>query len=242
MGALLVNPAITYLEVLGADECLKVARRVAEISEAWLTRGPGFSTIGVAAYLDIMCSDRPEETYYARLAAQNQLIEREFGWLLERVRKILSERFGRPARYERSVALPGFHIFEQPGITIHEHDSQHFDLQYRYMRWSFEPSDHDVLSFTLAIELPRLGGGLDVWSFTEHDLRRLERLGRRPEMGQLGRTKPHVRYAYSPGSMLVQLQPIMHRIAPIPRAFEGDRRLTLQGHAVADGDHLVLYW
>jgi len=228
--------------VLSVREAATVAGEVSRLRGRWIQRSEGFATVGVAAYLDIMHSRDPEATYYGRIPACNAMLQSSFGDLLERVREALAATLGRPARFEPSVALPGFHFFEDCGICTTDRPSQHFDLQHRSMRWPFGPVTDEVISFTLALQLPAQGGGLDVWDLVEDDLARLARLGRNPKMDQLGRVKPFKRHPYPPGTMAVQLRPLMHRIAAVPERLPGDRRITLQGHGVRDGDAWVLYW
>jgi hypothetical protein len=242
MASLLVIPMVSDVSVFDDAVCTGIAERIERMRPQWLNRGPGFSTIGVAAYLDVMCSTRPEETYYGRLAASNQFIRGQFSDVLEAVRQALMCALEANARFESSVALPGFHIFEDAGLVTEERPSQHFDLQHRSLRWPFGPVSDEVISFTLALKLPRLGGGLDVWDITEDDLARLHRMGREVSMEQLGRLKPRRVHAYKPGVMAVQRRPIMHRIAAVPQRFASDQRMTLQGHGVRDGDCWVLYW
>ena len=233
---------VADIPVMGAEESGALAARIAAMRAQWLPRGEGFYTIGVASYLDVMNSDDPEIAYYGRLTASNALIDEHFTDLLETVRRTLAGFLGAPTRFEDAVARPGFHIFEEVGICTSEQPSQHFDLQHRFMRWPFAFASEDVISFTLPLQLPALGGGLDVWAIQEDDLQRLARMGRDPCMAKLGRLKPFSRHRYSPGLMAVQLKPIMHRISPIATFAPGDRRITLQGHGVRDADGWVLYW
>ncbi|MDH7975197.1 hypothetical protein QH494_23685 [Sphingomonas sp. AR_OL41] len=242
MGDLLVSAQVIDLFALSEEEARAVANAVRAIEDRWLRRGAGFATIGVATYLDVMCSDDAERHYYARIAESNRLIQEHFGWLIERVRATIETHFERPTVIDERVALPGFHIFHGCGITLVDHDSQHFDLQFRSLRWPFAATPSEVVSFTLAIELPAAGGGLDYWNFTEDDLARVQRLGRSTDMALIGRTKPHMRHPYRIGYMTVQVAPVMHRIAAIPSTSPGDHRITLQGHSMRRGEELVLYW
>jgi hypothetical protein len=242
LGDLLVNAQVIDLFVLSEQEAQSVAGEVRAIEARWLKRGDGFATIGVATYLDVMCSDDAQGRYYARIAENNRLIQAHFGWLIERVRTTIETHFDLPTVIDERVALPGFHIFHGCGITLFDHDSQHFDLQFRSLRWPFDATPSPVVSFTLTIELPAAGGGLDYWNFVEDDLVRMQQLGRKPDMALIGRTKPYMRHPYRVGYMAVQVAPVMHRIAAIPSTTAGDHRITLQGHTIHNGGELVLYW
>lgn len=242
MGAPLVTLPVIDLDILDAAQAAQAATQLRELEPKWIKRGEGFATLGVAAYLDVICSDEPERTYYNRVAANNAIITQHFDWLLERIRWAIKHRFEMPTELAQDVALPGFHIFYGPGITLHDKDSQHFDLQCRSMRWPFVPDETQLLSFTLPIELPAGGGGLDYWTFTEADFIRLEHLGRKPSMAQIARTKPVIRHPYYVGRLAIQIEPVIHRISAIRSTEAGDHRFTLQGHAVGRNGTLVLYW
>ncbi|RZB13788.1 hypothetical protein StrepF001_42190 [Streptomyces sp. F001] len=238
-----MTPTIVDVDLLDDGEAADIYARLEALRPRWLSRGEGFATLGVATYLDVMASERPEETYYARLPEQNGLIRTHFGDLLEKVAAALSALLGAPTRYEEAVALPGFHVFESAGVSTQSWPNQHFDLQHRSLRWPFPlASEDDLVSFTLAIALPRYGGALEFWNVVEADVARLQRLGRTVTMELLGNTKPVRRHEYRVGRMSVQLAPIMHRIAAVPVRYPGDQRITLQGHGVRDSGGWVLYW
>jgi hypothetical protein len=242
MGPILVNSTIVDQPVLDLADCADVCARLEAIRSEWLVRGTGFATIGVAAYLDIMNSACPEVDYYGRLAMQNRMLRSKFPDVLDRIAEVLRRLLDAPVRFDAAVALPGFHVFEDKGITVESWPSQHFDLQHRAVRWPFDLASEEIVSFTLALRLPRLGGALDFWDLTEGDLERLARLGRYVTMESLGITKPVHRHEYQLGSMAVQLRPVMHRIAAITQRSPGDQRITLQGHGVRDSTGWVLYW
>ncbi|WP_182903502.1 hypothetical protein [Microbispora sp. H10830] len=236
-----MRPSIVDVEVLNEDECAEVRARVEDLRPHWLSRGSGYFTLGLAAYLDVVGSDRPEQTYYGRLAAQNQLIHEHFGDLLDRVARTLSEVLAMPTRYDDGVALPGFHVFEGEAIAVTPRPSQHFDLQHRNIRWPFDLAEvEQLVSFTLPVALPQCGGALEYWDVTEPEVIRLERLGR--TLQSIGNTKPVRRHEYRIGWMSVQRRPLMHRIAAISRRHPGDQRVTLQGHGIRDAGGWVLYW
>jgi hypothetical protein len=233
---------VVDVPVLAQDECEELAARIEALRPQWCHRQDGFATIGVATYLDVICSKTPEESYYRRLATWNAFILREFPDTLERVKMTLAAFLGAQARFESAVALPGFHIFEGRGVATSFAPNAHFDLQHRYLRWPFALTGTDVISFTLAVKLPRLGGALDVWNVQEEDFARLQRMGRRVTMEKLMWIKPRKRHEYAVGRMAVQMRPIMHCISTVPERFPGDQRITFQGHGVRDGATWVLYW
>jgi len=233
---------LEYVDVFTPAQCAEIHARLESMRDHWLARQPGFATIGVATYLDVSCSANAEETYYARLAAQNALLRSHFADELEHIRGVMARVLGRPTRFDDAVALPGFHVFEGLGVATIERPNAHFDHQHRYLRWPFEISSPRVISFTIAIKLPTLGGGLDTWQVTEDEIVRLRRMGRDDTLEHLVKVKPVVKYPYQVGRALVQLVTVAHRISTVRERRHGDQRITIQGHGVRDGDTWVLYW
>ena len=212
------------------------------LRQHWIPRtGAGFYTLGVAAYLDLIYSSTPEADYYYRLAKSNPLIMEHLGDLLERVRLSLEKLTGSPARLEPTVAYPGVHVFEYESIAIYPNAGP---IRPAVSECSVpKPVDPSrLLSFTLALRLPRAGGGLDTSDVLPSDANRLARLGRNVDLAQLSRTKPLIRHEYSVGTMAVQLKPILHRIGLIRERQRDDQRMTLQGHGILENDGWVLYW
>lgn len=236
-----VESTIIDVEVLDEPGCVEVSERLESLRPQWLTRGIGYSTLGLATYLDAVPSEDPQKTYFGRLAQHNRILREHFGGLLARVADELTVLLKTPTRYDERVALPGFHVFEGEGIAVEPRPSQHFDLQHRELPWPFPIAPvEQAMSFTLPIALPRDGGALDVWDITETEMLRLERLGR--TFQSIGTTMPARRHEYRVGRMTVQLTPILHRIAAVPARRPGDQRITLQGHGIRDADGWVLYW
>lgn len=236
------RPPVVSLDVLTASEVAVALERLDASRARWVARSPGFWTFGRAAYLDVMNSIDPEADYYESLGAWNDLLRSELGWLLDRVAAIVAEYVGESCTFFEGVALPGFHIFEGRGIATGRWPNQHFDLQYRGLRWPGPLDEERTLSFTLALEVPQAGAGLEIWDLTEAEFIRLERMGRRVTMESLGTLRPSWVHRYQPGWMALQTRPIMHRIATTPYVIAGDRRITMQGHAIAVDDRWVIYW
>lgn len=191
--------------------------------------------------LDVAVSDDPDRDYHARLVEQNMLLRNHFSDVLEDVGVALGDHLDGSVRLDATLAHPGFHIFEGPAIAASFEPSLHFDLQHRALRWPFDVAEEDgLLSFTLAVKLPRLGGGLHYWNLTEPELAQLQ-YQRGITLDQFGKTTPNF-HRYTPGVMAVQMVPVLHRIAPIAERFPRDQRITLQGHAIRDGNTWILCW
>lgn len=232
---------VTDVPVLEAGDCQRIHATLERLRPHWVWRGRGFATLGVAAYLDAARSKDPERTYHGQLVQGNRRLQEQFGDTLDRVAATLAELLAAPTRFLPELALPGFHVFEGPGIAT-SGAAPHFDLQHLALRWPDGTDLRERISFTLAVKLPAAGGALEHWHVTERDLRRLSRLGRPVSTAVLGRLLPARRHAYREGWMAVQQAPVMHRIAPVPTRRPGDQRITLQGHGVRHRSGWILYW
>ncbi|GAA0572827.1 hypothetical protein GCM10010172_66760 [Paractinoplanes ferrugineus] len=244
MASLLVNPVMADLVVLDPAGAADVADRVRALRPRWIERAEHFWTLGVATYLDLAHSADPVRAYHERFESQNALLTEHFGDVHTAVGAALAEHLGAPTRFDSGrAALPGFHIFEELGISTGGVPNEHFDLQYEALPWAAEivhPRQH--ISFTLAIRLPHEGAALEYWNFTVEESRRRRRMGRAGDIRRIAETKPPTRHPYQVGVMAVQMRSVLHRIGAVPRLWPGDQRITLQGHGIRDTAGWVLYW
>ena len=102
---------LDVVEILTPAEAAQVANTVVDRRRYWVHHtshaGPlPFFTLGVGAYLDA-----PEMDEAAK-ATQVDILNRDFGWLFDRVMARLSEALGEPVELrDRKSSMPGFHIF-----------------------------------------------------------------------------------------------------------------------------------
>lgn len=230
---------MAQLEVLDASECARALQEVEALRERWTRRNPMFPffTLGAASYIDAAAS---REGYKERARRDNEILAARFGWLLERVRSTLETVLGAPVDWQPNAALPGFHIylahkiFEQPIASIH------CDSQYELIDWAGcgEPDFREVASFTLALALPRHGGGLNVFDLHRRQARDLdgEAFARRV------RESAMTYHPYRVGSMVLHSGHVMHQAAPGRDIQPDERRITLQGHCLRAGDRWYAYW
>lgn len=230
---------IQELTVLTEAECQAVRATVYDLQSAWLRRNPmvPFFTLGAASYLD--AASHPEN-YYATAKHSNPVLQEQFSWLYERVALVLSQQLQAPVNYQHAFALPGFHVylsskvFEQPIASIH------CDLQYQLLDWRFasNPDLTQPLSFTLAISLPRHGGGLNVWDLHYHDIIDVNR----ETMLQRVRSQPQQFHPYQVGTLILHSGHTIHQAAPARDVQPDDDRITLQGHCLFSQGQWHLYW
>lgn len=179
--------------------------------------GLPFYTLGAASYLDARWG---EAAYITKAQEQNiTLVTRLrhfYQLLLSQLGIILQE----PCFYDDDAkALPGFHIFKShPDFTKDDVASIHSDKQYQLLKWT--GLIEDTFSFTLPIELPASGGGLNYWSNKEGPFF----------------------WPYKVGTLVYFFGDMVHQIAPF-KEFEQDQwRITMQGHGVRINKRWHIYW
>jgi hypothetical protein len=231
---------ITRLNLLSREECGAVRSSVMALRDNWLQRDPQlpFFTLGAASYLDAK-TDR--EDYRAKAREFNPLLSRHFGWLYEKLAAQLASHFAAPVSYAAALALPGYHVylahpvFEKPIASIH------CDTQYSLHDWSGAGRADFTrpMSFTLSIALPQCGGGLNTWDELQYE----ELAGLTPQALARRLEGSAPRYIdYEVGQLVLHSGHVVHQAAPAARIVEGDKRITLQGHALSCDGEWVLYW
>ncbi|MBE9035705.1 hypothetical protein [aff. Roholtiella sp. LEGE 12411] len=230
---------ITEIELLTEQECLEVQAGIHEMKELWLQpqlNMPAYK-LGAASYIDAVLS---KADYYDKAKHYNLILYSRFRWLYERLSSALAEQLKAFINYQKNLAIPGFHIFlshkmfEQPIAPIH------FDLQYQEVDWETTEVINlsQPISFTLAIALPKNGGGLNVW-----DIRHEEIIGLSPAaMSQLIHSRQKTFNPYKLGWLALHSGHIAHQMAPGKNLQSDDQRITLQGHGVLCGQTWQLYW
>ena len=123
---------------------------------------------------------------------------------------------------------------EQPSATIHV-DLQH--EQHDFLWSHFKEVDlENTLSFTLPIQVPMNGGGLNTWE--EESMKQYEidneytKHMKELDYSKWGDYDEPTVVPYTAGEMFYFIGSLVHQIAPAYNADFNDRRLSLQGHGV----------
>ncbi len=227
------------LEVLDPHECTRALHAVDALRERWTRRNPAFPffTLGAASYLDAAAS---RAGYQESARRDNPILATHFDWLLERVRTTLEDVLGAPVAWQPHAALPGFHIYLAHKIFELPIASIHCDSQYELIDWTGcgAPDFGHVASFTLALALPRHGGGLNVFGLHRDDIRSLDHAA----VAERVRRAPMTYHPYRIGSMVLHSGHVMHQAAPGRDIQPDERRITLQGHCLRAGERWYAYW
>lgn len=221
MPSLTDDGCIRRILLLEIEDCRAELHKLDALRPRWTERGKSFFTLGAAAYLDL-CGGGSPARYRDRGIASNSLIRAEFGPLLGQVASALQQAMGAPCVFHKDFALPGFHIFLTRSLDTALRDHLHLDLQHNH----FECFDYDTPSFTftLPLELPAAGGGIEL-CLADPTIKR----------GRL------VEHNYVLGELFVHSGRALHR--RLHRSATPDcRRVTLQGHGVRDREKWILYW
>ncbi len=246
-------------ELLNPEECRNVRDTLVVLRQAWIRRHPTapFFTLGASNYFDI--AENPDLPYY-RLAKQyNPVLLEHFDWLYQRVASTFANILRAPVAYRETLARPGFHIFlgDQAFTTTRNLTHKewfryrdapqfvgnpiHCDTPQWVVDWgssaAFAQFDR-ALSFTLAIELPAAGAGMNVWDLRLDETNGMDDADLRRELDRHG-----CEYcAYQPGQMVYHSGMYYHQVAPMQEPQPDDMRITLQGHGLCVGGIWQLYW
>ena len=225
--------------LLDTQQCECVVEEILALRAHWTARDESvpFFTLGAASYLDA----RQSESAYRRQAVElNPLLRERFGWLLERVRDKVSEQTGLLAEWAPAAAVPGFHIFLACWVFTLAPSAIHFDTQHRLLDWTGipDPDFSDILSYTLPVQLPRTGGGLNVWNIDQRNFPDT----RSKEFFDAARGLRPTYRAYRVGELVMHSGNLLHQMAATARMHDDDRRITLQGHGIRAGGRIYLYW
>lgn len=190
----------------------KIAVTVMALRHLWIRRDPDhpFYTLGRCAYLD-----GKTPAYAAEIAQTNPILYENFADLYKVLQNYFESYLGEKVYLSTKLAYPSFHIAAADPFFLNHGGVWHED----YPHETLGLGNEDPLTFTLAIEMPTGGGGLDYI-----------------EDGQ----QNHIEYVE--GSIVVHDGAITHRISNFKECHMGDFRITLQGHLVRIDGQLVMFW
>lgn len=179
-------------------ECEKALKTILDLRPFWINRRTLY-TLGAAAYID------DPYAYPAIANMSNKILAPSFGTLYARIFDYISELRDAPTTTIPGTGLPGFHIFE----FGREEVVPQFHQDEPYLRIAWGQTFTDPFTFTIPIELPSNGGGMES---IVHD---------------------EITYTpYEVGKIYLHDGMVPHRIADRQKLVTNDRRITLQGHGV----------
>jgi hypothetical protein len=190
-----------------------IANRVFEQRELWESRSNDFPffTLGKSAYLD-----GKTDTYYRDSEWLNDILLGEFSDLYEEVLHVLQEALEEPVELAHDIAIPGFHIFPSDPKFLTISGKWHQD----YPHHTLGLGEKDASAFTLAIQMPKSGGGMDYMD----------------EFNQ----PQHLNY--NERDLILHDGLMIHRIAGLKAYVPNEYRITFQGHIIRRNNTLEAFW
>lgn len=197
-------------------DAVGIAQRLKDLnagSMPWESRSNDFPfyTLGKSAYLDGNTIG-----YYHSAKEINPVLFQTFNDLYQEVSGKLSKHFGEWVTMNPKLALPGFHIFPSDKKLLTVSGNWHLDAPHT----TLGIGEEDAYAFTVAIELPTGGGGIDI------------KIG--------GESNEYIEYKV--GELFIHNGMTPHRIASYREYKPDEFRITLQGHIVRDGTDLIMFW
>ena len=175
-------------DILTEEERARAVDIIHSLNKVWVNRSTGqphcprvpFWTLGAVIYLD--ATDNIF-LYHRHRRAINPVLKKKFSWLYDILCQRLSVELGDPCIIDENLGHPGFHVFgNKRGVPMTDEEcfwlsqplaSIHTDIQYRehksYWKTFKEYDLENTLNFTLALEMPKHGGGLYIWDWVEMD-------------------------------------------------------------------------
>lgn len=180
------------------------------------------------------------DDYAAAVAGIRPLLQAHFAPLYQKLADELSNVLDASVVYDERLGLPGFHVFMAHPFCTQSLSPIHIDAQYTDLP---VPGAKDVdsdssISVTLPVELPASGGGIDFYDAELEDVINLDYDQAQREL----RSCPKRHYEYAPGRLVVHSGRHFHQVAPTPEYVPGERRITLQGHALHADGRWIFYW
>ena len=234
------SESVSNINLLTAVECQKVNQTVHQLKQFWISQHPAtpFYSLGTGSYFHVESGKLLDSNYYSLLQQYNPLLWDNFAWLYQRLADTLAKELNAPTQYSEKLALPGFHIFLSHKAFEYPVGKKHRDLQYLQHEWQENQARKEHISFTLALKLPQLGGGMNIWDL-HHD--EVDCLSQR-EVEDLARSRDWRFHPYELGSFALHSGHFLHQIAPATNIQPEDERITLQGHGTCDRGIWYLYW
>jgi hypothetical protein len=217
------------LKVLDNSACSFWAEKVMTLRAHWTHRHHAmpFYTLGMAAYLDAVASAARADgqpPYYAAVLRRhhNRQLQEHFTELLSKACDALGSWTQKRAMCDPvGTALPGFHIHLSHPVFTQQVASKHRDLQFQLVFPGRVVESTQVLTFTLPLSLPE-GAGLNLWPIDHEE----------------DQAKFH---PYKLGQMTLHSGLLAHQAVLFPSDHQPPR-IMLQGHALIEGDNVLLYW
>lgn len=229
--------------VFSIDEVDRIRNQIFSDQNLWVRRNKILFSLGVPSYFYLSDGSalKTEIDYW------RPLLMGKYGWVLDKVKSHMKSKLPPDVRveYADNKGVPGFQIFEINAYSSRVSPEPHLDQQFLAMDFESngaKPNYQRTMSFTIAIELPKLGSGLCFLNLPKDKPFWAKLLPR--SLWYLLLPKYFV--PYDLGSAVFQPGTILHFISPHRPSYEKspEWRITLQGHGIyIENERLwLLYW
>ena len=252
------NP-ILETKIFSKKECKEIVNTLVKKQDKWENRSPSgnfFMSYGALTYLDatkgvandpeydkFRNTDRSTPNIYEKKAKYfNDIMIKDFAWMYDKIKAYYEERFEKPITFKH--ALPGFHIFQTAEQLNHDYVKNlatiHIDQPQTSHKW--KNGMLSASSFTIAVDLPKCGAGLNVWQ-DESVFNNINSVFfyEMSKENQLAIIKNAEYFPYKLGYIYEQSGLTRHQITCHGDVMKGERRITVQGHLVETNEEIIIY-
>jgi hypothetical protein len=230
----MANNIILETKFFSKKECERIVNTLIKRENEWESRSPFgnfFMSYGALTYLDT-------ENYNKKVKRFNNILLKDFDWIYTKIKLYYENKFDKPIKYQK--ALPGFHIFQNSDKinTYKDFANIHSDLTHLKHNW--KKPILSVFSFTIALELPNCGAGLNFWPDFPKHIKNTFFPGMNKEDQKLLK-ETAVYFPYKLGYIYEHTGLIKHQITVQDGVEKGEKRITMQGHLVETTDEVIIY-
>jgi hypothetical protein len=250
--------AVKSLSILSPEASKEVVEKILALEQYWVCpNNDYFYTIGAFSAREFFDQNGPVspdrqdvyDRYHANRSLLNPILLENFKDMYERVRSELESALRVNVFYAPDhVAVPGFqilgpspqqkHMPQAVADALEKLDGwSAFHVDTPYMPHSafwkrFQNCEFDNgLTFTLSLQLPLAGSGLDVWK-NPGDTEAAKLFNGIPTSEHPALISDYEFIPYQTGHLTYFTGHMVHRVAGRHRLLCDDRRITLQGHGV----------
>lgn len=224
---------IHRISLLEPTACEELVKKVEQMRSYYNSGVKGlFYTLGNALY-----QSNDNRSYYQNAKFYNELLFGQFWQLYELLLKHIGNLLNTDVGYAQDLSLPGFHIFEFQNMIEYSGGGRHFDLSHQKL---FGPSLSQInYSFTLPIEIPTGGCGLDIWQLHHSELAGFQKV---EDLNSIADQRLSYSVPYRIGEMVIFQGDYLHQIGKVCPQVPKDKRITLQGHCVFHKGYWRIYF
>lgn len=225
-------------KVIDIEDCKYFSKKIFNLRKEWKRKELNFFyTLGSPLYQAPKCI----QDYFEEAKIYNHLILSNFSDLYGLILDVLSRELNLKLSYFYPLSIPGFHIFEFNNNSQYHGGGPHFDLSYQSLKCMHQDLIFagKNITFTLPLELPKQGSGIEIWDF--HYFDRLSS-GREESLFSIAKRLQSKYYDYKLGFLSIYSGFFLHQIPSHYHVGDGDNRITLQGHCANINGDWIVFW